>query len=213
MANPDTEAKAGSVSKTIVLIDPLALRRAAVRAFLERWTQADDAVDLLDYAGEDALEAALVRQSAMVILSIGGQCLRDEELSALRDMLLPLAADLPIVIISDRMCQEEIAWAFERGLRGYLPTDTDPGLAMSALTFILNGGDFFPPSALMPSGMQQCGATDTVRRRSGSSLRHLEDEDEAGNGWEHHSPSHPTSFRPEPPISLEVTVLAGRAGR
>ena len=70
--------------------------------------------------------------------------------SRLSQELLELSrgAGLGAVLISDLADSDNITAAFRIGINGFLPTDTPPDIAFKALTFILNGGDFFPPSAL-----------------------------------------------------------------
>lgn len=96
----------------------------------------------------------------MVILNMGARSLRDEDFADIRNVLLPLAAQTPVVIVSDHAGQDEIVWSLEMRFRGYLPTSTEPSIAMSALTFILNGGDFFPPFVLGPPRARQNGYRD-----------------------------------------------------
>lgn len=197
MANADTQAANRGKARTVVLIDPMALRRAAMRAFLDQWTHAGEPVEILDYEGAEVVEAEAVGASAMVILSIGGRHLRDREFAGLREMMLPLASNVPIVLICDHLCQDEIAWAFERGLRGYLPTNTEPGLAISALTFILNGGDFFPPSALAPPDPRHCAEAEQDRENDGAQPGEHKNGPEGR--WEH--------FHSMPPISVHVAAF------
>jgi DNA-binding NarL/FixJ family response regulator len=50
--------------------------------------------------------------------------------------------------MSDREEPSEILFAYRASCRGFVPTNMDPSLALQAITFIANGGTFYPPSAL-----------------------------------------------------------------
>jgi DNA-binding NarL/FixJ family response regulator len=84
----------------------------------------------------------------MVLLSVGGVPFENSE--ALHSLLqLALAMpNTPLVILSDRASNHDVAVAFEAGASGYIPAETPPDVALRALSFILNGGHFFPPTAL-----------------------------------------------------------------
>jgi DNA-binding NarL/FixJ family response regulator len=55
-----------------------------------------------------------------------------------------------VIVISDREDPEEIVSAYRMSCRGFIPTNMEPALALQAISFILDGGTYFPPSALRP---------------------------------------------------------------
>jgi DNA-binding CsgD family transcriptional regulator len=59
-------------------------------------------------------------------------------------------AGIPLVLISDREESREAVAAFEAGVRGFITTNIAGPVAIQTFTFIMNGGSFFPPIALMP---------------------------------------------------------------
>ena len=63
-------------------------------------------------------------------------------------MLRALAANVPLVVISDREDGNDIAAAFSVEAQGYVYSGIASALACQALSFILNGGSYFPPSAV-----------------------------------------------------------------
>lgn len=150
MGTPQREVESAQRSGKIVLFDDRLLRRAGLRALLDRWVAQAQGLELIELSGP-ADAGPEPANWTMVIVNLGSQKLRDEGLAELNALLEPLAASVPVVIISDRSDQDEIAGTLERGYRGFVPTVTDPSVALRALTFILNGGDFFPPSILLPA--------------------------------------------------------------
>ncbi len=78
--------------------------------------------------------------------------------------------DAPLVVVSDREEAEEVVIAFRGGAQGFIPTSTKPGIALQALSFIMNGGTFFPPGTLLRSAASASG-----QRRQGRAIaaRHL----------------------------------------
>ena len=84
-------------------------------------------------------------------ISLGAQPVTDDELQSeiLRWRSLS-EKKTPLVLLSDLADSDNITAAFQIGVNGFLSTNTPPDIAFKALTFILSGGDFFPPSALQP---------------------------------------------------------------
>ena len=135
----------------VLLVDDLPLRRAAVAALLTPW--ADGVGAGIEQGGTSSLEASaesLVGR-AMVVVNVGGDSLSRPELEAYLRLLVGCAVGTPVVVMSDADDLGEMVRAFEAGVRGFVPASTTPDLALKALTFILNGGHFFPPSVLYPT--------------------------------------------------------------
>jgi DNA-binding NarL/FixJ family response regulator len=63
-------------------------------------------------------------------------------------VLRALASKVPLVIISDRDDANDIAAAFSAEAQGYINSVMPSALAFQTLSFILNGGSYFPPSAM-----------------------------------------------------------------
>lgn len=134
---PDTPSRA------VLLVDELPLRREAYTSLLSRW--AEERHLTLRPEGFDTYKAQ-TRDAALLILNGGSTSIAELRLrSELVDINL---RDTPLVIISDRDEVEQVTEAIALGARGFLPSTLSPDLALKTLTFILGGGDFFPPSAL-----------------------------------------------------------------
>jgi DNA-binding NarL/FixJ family response regulator len=84
----------------------------------------------------------------MVIFSVGSISVGDPQQQMWMRSVRALIPNAPLVILSDRDEVQEICAAFEAGAAGFMPTSIEPMVALQALSFIRNGGSFFPPSAL-----------------------------------------------------------------
>lgn len=135
----------------VLLLDDLPLRRAAVEALLTSWAEGLGASIEPGETSSLASMAEPLGGKAMVLVNVGGASLSQPELEASLRLLVDRAARTPVVVMSDTDYLGEMVRAFEAGVRGFVPASTAPDLALKALTFILNGGHFFPPSVLYPT--------------------------------------------------------------
>jgi DNA-binding NarL/FixJ family response regulator len=134
----------------VLLIDELHLRRAALGALLRPWAE-EVGTTLLEGAPDLGDVASSPSEWAMVILNVGSTHTMQGNSEIELRRLISSAGGVPVVVVSDRQDAAEMVKAFEAGIRGFLPTNTSPDVALKALTFILKGGHFFPPSVLQPS--------------------------------------------------------------
>ncbi len=84
----------------------------------------------------------------MVIFSLGGSSIRSRDVEQRIRIAKALAPDAIAVILSDSSDAREVRAALDLNVDGFLPSDMRPELVLQALSFILNGGSFFPPSAM-----------------------------------------------------------------
>lgn len=162
--------------QVVLLIDDLPLRRAAVEALLTSWAEGFGAsIELEDTSGLEVWAGSLGGK-AMVVVNVGGTSLSSPELNSLLSLLVDRAAGTPVVVVSDSDDLAEMVRAFEAGVRGFVPASTTPDLALKALTFILNGGHFFPPSVLYPTvrrSRHHPGTDSELTSKPGRGLRHM----------------------------------------
>lgn len=154
-----TEGAKRPVTSWFVLIDRQRLRRSWVVASLGEW-ELGGRLTPLSSAAEIAPQLADgANRIDVVILSIGGATVADpavaEDLRWLRTHL----AQVPVVVLADREDPASMAMALRAGVRGYLPTSTEPDVARHALALVLAGGSYAPPVALLAE--EQEGATAT----------------------------------------------------
>jgi DNA-binding NarL/FixJ family response regulator len=132
----------------VLVIDSLELRRAGVVSFLRTW--ADDChVDIIQFDACDAIEQASDLLVRMILLVIGAQRVADPEPQGWIASLHDKYADVPLVLVSEREETDEVVAAFKAGVRGFVPMSITPPVAIQAFTFIMGGGSFYPPAALM----------------------------------------------------------------
>ena len=138
-----------SAGKPVVaIVDSKSLRRASITSFFEPWANSED-LRLISFnldRARDVLHAETNLQ--MVIISVGGESIAEPENLQQLKMLRALAAGVPFVIISDRENAQEIAAAFSAETKGFIHSGIEADLACEALSFILHGGSYFPPSAV-----------------------------------------------------------------
>src|SRR5262249_19213411 len=80
--------------------------------------------------------------------SVGGESIADPENLQQLKLLRALATGVPFVVISDTEDVQEIAAAFGAETKGFIHNGIEAYLACEALSFILHGGSYFPPSAM-----------------------------------------------------------------
>ena len=137
-SNPTT-----SSARTVLVIDEQPLRRAAYLSVLGEWARE---CGLLLQAGSPDTYKVSAQETALFILSGGYTSIATLRLRANLNEIDMHAT--PLVVISDRDEMQQVTEAIALGARGYLPTTLSLELTLKTLTFILRGGDFFPPSAL-----------------------------------------------------------------
>ncbi|WP_026622601.1 DNA-binding NarL/FixJ family response regulator (plasmid) [Ensifer sp. WSM1721] len=147
MQKPDELAR----QSVILLMDDLRLRRAAVESLLTPWAEGFGASIELGQMSSFEGAAEPLRNRAMILMNIGNVSIFRAGLDVSLRQFVDRAAGVPVVVMSDCDDPGEMARAFEAGVRGFVPTSIAPELALKALTFILNGGHFFPPSVLQPT--------------------------------------------------------------
>lgn len=137
-----------------IILDPLKFRRASLASALGQWAR-EKSIQIEQKSFEEAqtgFDAAPLANLRLVIVNLGGTSItEDNSLAAIRK-LRELTPEARIVIISDREDGAEIVAAFKSGAHGYIPTSTDPSVALQALSFVLAGGSFFPPTVLLAKG-------------------------------------------------------------
>jgi DNA-binding NarL/FixJ family response regulator len=136
--------------KTVIIVDSMAFRRARVESFLEPWAK-DENVELISLQPDDAHAKLIASDCDMLIYNVGGGRPSAYEILAEMQVLHTLRPAAALVILSDDTSQASIVAAANAGSRGYLNNSMAPGLALQALSFILHGGTYFPPAAILAS--------------------------------------------------------------
>lgn len=130
-----------------IILDPLRFRRAGLASALRQWA-AENSIEIEQRSLQES-GFAQIANLRLAIINLGGASVaEDENLGAIRK-LRELAPDARIAIISDREDGAEVVAAFKSGAHGFIPTSTEPSVALQALSFVLAGGSFFPPTVLL----------------------------------------------------------------
>jgi DNA-binding NarL/FixJ family response regulator len=132
----------------VLVIDPLGLRRAVVVSFLAPWADQCN-FTIVEIDSYRALAQSSVSLLKMILLVIGAQGVEDPEPQDLIASLHEKFATTPLVLVSEREESEEVVAAFKAGARGFIPMSATPSIAIHACKFIVGGGSYFPPSALI----------------------------------------------------------------
>jgi DNA-binding NarL/FixJ family response regulator len=146
------------------MVDDRPLHRASLRQFLENW--ADQEGFILDVVeiGSSLEQLGSAGGIGFAILCFHGAPTGTSGLPEAVECLRLRVGDAPIIVLSERGGADEVGAALKAGARGFITTGIDPDVMRSALTFIIRGGVFFPPDALLGLGDAGRGG----RRGSGS---------------------------------------------
>jgi DNA-binding NarL/FixJ family response regulator len=133
--------------KTVFLVDAMAFRRARAESFLNPWAR-NESVELISLDPDEA-RTRLVERAAcdMLIYSVGAPSLH--EVFTEIQVLHTLRRDAALAIVSDDENPATVLAAIRCGAQGYFSNSMPPDLALQALSFVLPGGTYFPPTAFL----------------------------------------------------------------
>jgi DNA-binding NarL/FixJ family response regulator len=135
---------APSVKAKMVVVDGKDLRRAAVASLFEEWA----AVEQMEIVPTLSDAISDIEEIHLVMLSIGGEGLSDDEHKHALSWLRHCTQGIPLVVLADDSNPEQIATAIPLGAQGYIETEITPEVASHVLSSLLRGGSYFPLSAL-----------------------------------------------------------------
>jgi DNA-binding NarL/FixJ family response regulator len=123
-------------------------RRALVVHFLKEWA-ASEKVELISLPPEQAHEALHEGIGCRMIIFNAGvaSCSSSGTLAEIR-VLRALAPDAPLVVVADEEVSSDVVAVMQSGAEGYLSNHCAPDLVPRALSFVLQGGTYFPRSAI-----------------------------------------------------------------
>lgn len=143
------EALAEGDRPAIIVIDAQPLRLACLVEFLRGWAEANRVH--LAPVPPDMLTAALDAGARyrLGLLNLGGAPVDEPaSLCCLKELVDSLPGT-PVAVISDNDDIDDVVAALRAGAQAFIPTSIDPPVALQALSFIMGGGSFFPPAALL----------------------------------------------------------------
>ncbi|MEH2522516.1 MULTISPECIES: response regulator transcription factor [unclassified Bradyrhizobium] len=135
--------------KTVFLVDAMAFRRARAESFLNPWAR-NESVELISLDPDEA-HTKLVERAVcdMLIYSVGAPS--PHEVFTEIQVLHTLRRDAALAIVSDDENPATVLAAIRCGAQGYFSNSMAPELALQALSFVLHGGTYFPPTAILAS--------------------------------------------------------------
>jgi DNA-binding NarL/FixJ family response regulator len=140
---------AGSIHKAAVVIDAMDFRRAGVESFLAAWAKHED-VDLISIPLDQIHEKLSGDIDCRILIyNAGGAHCSSPEVVAEIHELRALRPDAALVIVTDDNSLEGVCAAISAGAQGYFDNAMQPALALLALSFVLRGGTYFPPTAIL----------------------------------------------------------------
>jgi DNA-binding NarL/FixJ family response regulator len=133
--------------KTVFLVDAMAFRRARAESFLSPWAR-NESVELISLDPDEA-HTKLVERAVcdMLIYSVGAPSAH--EVFTEIQVLHTLRREAALAIVSDDEHPATVLAAIRCGARGYFSNSMAPELALHALSFVLHGGTYFPPAAIL----------------------------------------------------------------
>ena len=135
--------------KSVFLVDAMAFRRARAESFLSPWAR-NESVELISLDPDEA-HTRLVERAVcdMLIYSVGAPS--PHEVFTEIQVLHTLRRDAALAIVSDDENPTTVLAAIRCGAQGYFSNSMAPDLALQALSFVLHGGTYFPPTAILAS--------------------------------------------------------------
>jgi DNA-binding NarL/FixJ family response regulator len=151
---------------SVVVIDAMSFRRARDEFFLAPWAT-EEKLDLISVMPTEVHSTLGENVNCrMLIYDIGGVPASSHEILLEIHVLRTLFPAAALVIFSDDEGPDSIIAALNAGARGYLGNSMPPDLALQALSFLLRGGTYFPPTAIMAG--RSSGSPAHLDRRSAS---------------------------------------------
>ncbi|HLG49539.1 MAG TPA: response regulator transcription factor [Reyranella sp.] len=135
----------GSGTFTVLVVDYLPLRNLGLVGVFDRISPFPKAT-VMSLPPADAAEWLRGQGCCrLIIYNVGGDSLSNHKhLKEIRTLLRLGQADTSLVVFSDNDTKEEVVAALNAGAHGFLFSGTDVHLARQALTFVLEGGSYFP---------------------------------------------------------------------
>lgn len=132
----------------LLLIGVETLHCAAVESLLRLWALSNGLAVYSLTPDECGSAAAFPEHIRLAVYCTEAASIQTPQAQAQLQRIREAAPGAALVILSDNELRSEIIAAFRAGARGYISMNTNPGVALHALTFIFAGGSFVPPAVL-----------------------------------------------------------------
>jgi DNA-binding NarL/FixJ family response regulator len=135
--------------KTVFLVDAMAFRRARAESFLSPWAQ-NESAELISLDPHEAHTRLVERAECDMLIYCVGSPSPHEVFTEIQ-VLHTLRRETALAIVSDDEHPSIVLAAIRCGAQGYFSNSMAPELALQALSFVLHGGTYFPPTAILAS--------------------------------------------------------------
>jgi DNA-binding NarL/FixJ family response regulator len=167
-SNSYKEEGSGRLSQRVALIDPKPLTRRSIadllaKAFPESAMVAASTCDELL-----KIDERRIGTPNLVVVHIRSAGLTSTYVQSALELLRLRLPETSVVVLADSEDVDEINRALAHGVRGYIPTSVECGIAVAALRLIGAGGTFVPADALRSTAAKPNDQLEGERqRRSG----------------------------------------------
>ncbi len=149
--------------KTVLVVDAMAFRRARLESFLRPWA-ANENAELISLDPDEAHQRLVDRHECdMLIYNVGAPASTYEVFAEVQ-VLHTLRRQAALAIVSDNENPATVISVMRSGAQGYFSNSMPPELALQAFSFVLHGGTYFPPTAIM-AGPALTGRVPTASAR------------------------------------------------
>jgi len=156
----------------ILLMDDLPLRQAGLARLLETSAKAEGLdLEVCEAGASPAADLPNSGEIHLVLLNVGGIAPDAPDVQTIIRDLHRRWAEVPVAVLADCCDAAAVVAAARAGARAFFTARIDPGVMIRALRFVIGGGAYFPPDALL-AGADGLGVA--VRRGS--------EDEEAANG-------------------------------
>lgn len=140
--------EASQQADTLIYLDPRAFTRDCIGRWL-RSSMSGFTVCLL--SDPEQIETAPIASDRIraVIINTGPEPISSAAVADMVSRVSELLPETPLAVLSDREDPGSIREAFNRGVRGYIPTSLASNVAIEAVRLICVGGSFAPAVALL----------------------------------------------------------------
>jgi DNA-binding NarL/FixJ family response regulator len=164
-SNSHEEVGPGRSSQRVALIDPKPLTRRSIadllaRAFPESaMVAASTCEELLE------IDERRIGRPNLVVVYIRNLGLTSTWVQSALELLRVRLPEASAVVLSDRDDVDDVNRALTHGVRGYIPTSVECGVAVAALRLISAGGTFVPAHALRSTAAKPDDQPEGERQR------------------------------------------------
>src|ERR1700726_4019822 len=169
-SNSDNEEGSGGLSQRVALIDPKPLTRRSIGDLLAKafpecgMVAASTCEELLE------IDETRIGRPNLVVVYIRNVGLTSTYVQSALELLRVRLPEASTVVLSDRDDVAEVNRALAHGVRGYIPTSVECGVAVAALRLISAGGTFVPPEALRATTAKPDDQPEGERQRRSAGL-------------------------------------------